>query len=64
MPLLFQYADLELIFLSGCPNNGVHRQAVWDIHHMEPSLRAGKNFPAILSAGRTSIAALTPILLN
>ncbi len=26
MPLVFQYADLELIFLSSCPNNGVHRR--------------------------------------
>ena len=26
MPLVFQYVDLELIFLSGCPNNGVRRR--------------------------------------
>jgi len=28
VPLVFQYVDLELIFLSGCPNNGVRRPEV------------------------------------
>jgi len=31
VPLVFQYVDLELIFLSGCPNNGVRRQLLNDI---------------------------------
>ena len=37
MPLVFQYVDLELIFLSGCPNNGVRRRQ-WVPGHAEATL--------------------------